>query len=385
MDPSVNIDVNQILAEYGLSGVEDATPTSQQSNENEASNTSANSSSNLNDNNGETEEDEDNIEDVEYEDVSEETSNTTTDTTIDTTTSNSSTTPHINHPEDLVNQTPSRPYTHVTSAQVDELLETLQGNIDVNRDAVPAKQKPNIIEENTEIINENLARFSSAEWFEEIQKQSITLAGLGGIGSWVALILSRLNPQSIYMFDDDKVEEVNMAGQFYSSYDVRKYKVDAVCNSIIEYSKYYNAHANRVKYDYSSLTTNIMICGFDNMSARKVFFGRWKNHIEEPKVKRSECLFIDGRLTADELQVFAIKGDDTYNINRYYSEYLFDDSQAEETVCSFKQTTYCATMIASIIENIFTNFIASLKSPLLYDVPFKTYYGTNLMFFKTES
>ena len=67
-------------------------------------------------------------------------------------------------------------------------------------------------------------------------------------------------------------------------------------------------------------------------------------------------------------------------------EYLFTDAEAEETVCSMKQTTYMACMIASIMTNLFVNFTANLLDPVIpYDLPFFTEYDAQNMIFKTEN
>ena len=87
----------------------------------------------------------------------------------------------------------------------------------------------------------------------------------------------------------------------------------------------------------------------------------------------------------EEFQVFCMRGNDTYSIEKYHREYLFEDYQAESLQCSMKQTTYCANMIGSVIVNLFTNFIANQLKPLIdRDVPFKTYYDASMMYFKTE-
>ena len=129
-----------------------------------------------------------------------------------------------------------------------------------------------------------------------------------------------------------------------------------------------------------------MICGFDNMAARKAFYNRWKFHVMSlSKEEREKCLFIDGRLAAEEFQVFCIKGSDTYLMQKYENEWLFDDTEAEETLCSYKQTSFCANMIASVMVNLFVNFIANQCKPLIErELPFYTNYDAERMHFKTE-
>ena len=66
-------------------------------------------------------------------------------------------------------------------------------------------QKKNTIPLNSESLlqDDSTARFSSAVWYEEIQKKVIILAGLGGIGSYVAFLLARMKPRSLFLYDDD--------------------------------------------------------------------------------------------------------------------------------------------------------------------------------------
>jgi hypothetical protein len=123
------------------------------------------------------------------------------------------------------------------------------------------------------------------------------------------------------------------------------------------------------------------------MAARKTFFEKWLEHVEDkPVEEQKKCLYLDGRLSIDTLQVFCITGDDRFNINRYRSEFLFSDTEADATVCSMKQTTYLACMIGSFIVNLFTNHVANLLNPVIpYDLPFFTEYDAQNMIFKTEN
>lgn len=234
-------------------------------------------------------------------------------------------------------------------------------------------------------VDESTARFSSAIWYEEIRKKTIVLAGLGGIGSYVSFLLSRMHPRSMFIFDDDRVEVVNMAGQLYQLSDVGKFKVDAAATAARNYASYASIFAIREKFTESTNAADIMICGFDSMSARKTFFDSWVAHVNsKPEEERKHCLFIDGRLAAEEFQVLCIRGDDSYNIGRYSNDFLFSDEEADETLCSYKQTTYMANMIGSIMVNLFTNFVANEITENLRDLPFLTSYSADSMLFKTE-
>ena len=250
---------------------------------------------------------------------------------------------------------------------------------------VPAQELLIPLNSPTLLLNDATSRFSGTEWYNEIQRKRIILAGCGGIGSWTILQLARMNPAALFMYDDDVVEVANMSGQLYCQEDVGKAKVDAMADMIRSYTTMRNIFAINDKYTANSEAGDIMICGFDSMEARKTFFHAWRKHLREKTEEESkDCVFIDGRLSIDTLQVFCISGVDNYNIDRYMQDYLFSDSEADATQCSLKQTTYLACMIGSVIVNLFTNWVANSLNPIIpFDLPFFTEYDAQNMIFKT--
>lgn len=237
----------------------------------------------------------------------------------------------------------------------------------------------------TLLVDETTSRFSSAIWYENIKKKVIILAGAGGIGSFVGFLLARMKPAALYIYDNDIVEAANMSGQLYGQSDIGRTKVSALADMIRNYANYSSAFAISERFTSDSEATDIMICGFDNMEARKTFFEKWATHVSsKPEEKRANCLYLDGRLAAEEFQVLCIKGDDEFNINRYRTEFLFSDLEADETICSYKQTTFCANMIASYMVNLFVNFCAN-EVGAYRELPFLTTYSAETMYLKTEA
>lgn len=238
----------------------------------------------------------------------------------------------------------------------------------------------------TLLIDDSTTRFSGTEWYNEIQNKRIILAGIGGIGSNTAFQLARMHPAGLWLYDDDRVQIVNFAGQLFSTDDLGKYKVDAMANRIQNYTTMTNVYAIAEKFTSNSHACPIMICGFDNMEARKTFYKKWKEYVDtSDEDAKAKCLFIDGRLSIDTLQVLTLTGTDYYNQKRYEEEFLFDSSEAEATICSLKQTTYMACMIGSFIVNLFTNFVANSLNPVVpYDLPFFLEYNAQSMLFKFE-
>lgn len=235
-------------------------------------------------------------------------------------------------------------------------------------------------------VAENTSRFSGAIWFEEIKKKTIILAGLGGIGSYVCFLLARMQPTSLFIYDNDIVEAANMSGQLFGRADVDRYKVDAMADMVSTYANYNSVFAIRERFTSTCEATDIMICGFDNMEARKTFFTKWRANAQlKPLSERKHCLFIDGRLSAEYFQVFCITGDDAQAQEAYVEKALFSDEEADETVCSYKQTTYMANMIGSVMVNLFTNFVANeVAGAPIRELPYLTTYDGNSMQFKIE-
>lgn len=279
---------------------------------------------------------------------------------------------------------------------LDEYLEQQSAPVEnhieedtVDEDNTQEETPDNILPLNspTLLVDEATTRFSGAEWFNEIQKARVIIGGCGGIGSNLAFQLARMVPATITLYDDDNVEMVNMAGQLFSLNDLGKSKVDAMTDMITTYTTMKQVNAIKARFTNVTEPGDIMLCGFDNMAARKMFFNSWKGHIEsKTEEEKAKCLFMDGRLSLDTLQILCIQGDDPYNINRYEEHFLFSDSETDTTVCSMKQTTYLACMIGSLMTNLFINFIANLLNPVIpYDLPFFTEYTAPNMLFKTES
>lgn len=236
-------------------------------------------------------------------------------------------------------------------------------------------------------VDETTSRFSGAIWYEQIQQQTVTLAGVGGIGSYVGFLLGRLKPRRLIIYDPDRVETVNMSGQLYGRTDVGNYKSVALANMVRNYANYNNIVALNDRFKANSRATDIMICGFDNMTARRTFYEKWKQRVlsYSDSDNRKECLFIDGRLAAEEFQVLSIQGDDERAMAEYEDKWLFSDAEAEETICSYKQTTFMANMIASVMVNVFVNFVANQCGPIIdRDVPFFISYDASTMFTKVE-
>lgn len=193
-------------------------------------------------------------------------------------------------------------------------------------------------------------RFKDAAWYKYSQASpiNITVGGAGGIGSWLTLFLSRAF-KHIIVYDYDIVEDHNRGGQLYGQSDVGLIKTDALYDRILQLSSL--SIGTEGKFSNDSFITEVCFSAFDNMEARKNMFNNWSkaiNHDREPN-----SVFIDGRLLAEQYQVFVVTPD---RIDRY-KEYLFSDEEIPDVSCTFKQTTHVAAECASRMVQYFTNFL----------------------------
>ena len=163
-------------------------------------------------------------------------------------------------------------------------------------------------------MDEKRLRFIDAEWAQDITFQDVILGGIGGIGSWLALLLSRVNVRSLLIFEDDIVNFHNIGGQLYGIDDVGKSKYDSLIKTILNFSapvetsifpgrrleKYMLKDASNT---LKVLNPSIVFSAFDNMSAREMLFNLWLD------IPNEDSVFIDGRMGAESFQVFTVKKD----------------------------------------------------------------------------
>lgn len=201
------------------------------------------------------------------------------------------------------------------------------------------------------------SRFKDAPWFPGEEEVNVIVGGAGGIGSWLTLLLSRAGYYPI-VYDFDTLEEHNLAGQLYPKEEATKFlpKVEVLKKVVQDYADT-TIDINNEKYTAESMSHHYVFSAFDNMQARKDMFSAWCEYVKdwetsgEDNPDKYTPIFIDGRLTAEQLTIFCV----TPSQIEDYKEHLFDDSEVEDAPCTLKQTSHSAAMIASHMVAFFTN------------------------------
>lgn len=232
------------------------------------------------------------------------------------------------------------------------------------------------------LTTEDNLRYRSAKWFDEAANINLLVLGLGGIGSNLAWQLLKTGPNAMTLVDMDRVEAVNMAGQFFPYSAISKNKADEVATWLNQFNHKTSIYPLVVEVDHTMLTLlfsgiDVIFTGFDNMEARK---NVWEEFKEKAKYN-SRVLLVDGRCSATDFHIYAIPSDDPDKMKRYEEE-LFTDEEADETVCSFKQTAYISNMVASFMVHTYINWLTTISGGFAV-LPFKQEFNSFTSDYKT--
>ena len=215
------------------------------------------------------------------------------------------------------------------------------------------------------------ARVSDAPWAEF--KGRITLGGLGGLGSHIALQLSRCN-HTLYLYDMDTVGGENIGGgQMYGPQQIGMRKTEATLQNIRQFSGHrsYRTFGEFVK---DSPVTPICIATFDNMEARMLMFKQWEKHIRLEKKLRPDnkelYLFINISMLPEGGFIEVV---DRPSRARKWKDEWVPSGDIPDLLCTFKATTHNAMLMGARAVSLMNNVIFNhLLGEELRPVPYKT-------------
>ena len=105
---------------------------------------------------------------------------------------------------------------------------------------------------------------------EQLKKKTVTLVGVGALGSFIALLLAK-NGINLNLIDFDKVSIENLSSQLYSKKDLKKYKTKALKNIINKTNKEINITTHTTKLTDSNLNilnSDLIIDCSDNLRTK---------------------------------------------------------------------------------------------------------------------
>lgn len=199
----------------------------------------------------------------------------------------------------------------------------------------------------------------------EKAKSNIFIAGVGSVGSFVALTLSKMGFTEIKAVDFDKVEEKNIPNQFYRMKDINEEKIIALQQIIKEFTNteigiLYEKIGKDFDFSFLDLES-IVIMAVDTMEARKIIY---------EKIKEMPIVLIDIRMGGEGYQIYSV------SLNSEEEKEKFEKTLTKETLdtpCGQKSIIYTILSIASEVCNIVKKIDREEDFPYVLKREMKTY------------
>jgi molybdopterin/thiamine biosynthesis adenylyltransferase len=167
----------------------------------------------------------------------------------------------------------------------------------------------------------------------KLLNKPIHILGVGGVGSFTAMLLAKMGCNNINVYDDDIVEEHNVVSQFFTTLDLGLSKVDALQKNV-------NDHADIVINKYptaieENINNGLVIIAVDKMKRRAELATLYKD---------KNIFIIDGRMGGMQLEIYC------YHAANYPST-IISENMVSPDLCTAKSICFNTAMIASYICN----------------------------------
>lgn len=161
----------------------------------------------------------------------------------------------------------------------------------------------------------------------------IHILGAGGIGSWTALLLAKMGCPDIRVYDNDRVEDHNVASQFYKESQLGHQKTKALAYNVYEQTgiKILPLSIQMEK----SIREGMVIIAIDSMERR---------HSINDQVKYMCNWIIDGRMGGTQLEIYSQKP-------LHYNRTLVDPNGVHPDPCTAKSICFNCAVIGGLIAN----------------------------------
>ena len=105
--------------------------------------------------------------------------------------------------------------------------------------------------------------------YDSLEKASVAVCGLGGLGSHIAIMLARSGIGTLHLIDFDTVEPSNLNRQAYNVDDLGKFKTEALKEQISKINPFIKININTIKIEKENIkelfcNDDIVCEAFDN-------------------------------------------------------------------------------------------------------------------------
>ena len=186
-----------------------------------------------------------------------------------------------------------------------------------------------------------------------------TIIGAGGIGAMTALVLAKMGMTMLRVYDDDAVDDVNLATQFHKLSDIGKLKVEALVQTIELFSDDTMVFPldTRVAED-TDLSDDIVISAVDSITGRQQI---WQ------AVKKSRVSwYLDARMASETFQLYSVNMSSPSVMDAYETALMsLNEEDVPDEVCTSKATFYTASVAAGHIGAAVRRIVMAQPQPLL--------------------
>lgn len=172
---------------------------------------------------------------------------------------------------------------------------------------------------------------------EGLEKTKFIVIGAGAIGSFFVATLGKMGARDITVYDDDTIENHNLANQLYPLYLVGKPKVEALEDVAFDYGEAkIKARNERWNHDTAE-DGDIVVVAVDNMDVRKAIWDYYKD--------RPHKLFVEGRMAAQVFRVYAVEATNKA-AKDFYETTLYPQAEAVPDRCGQKSIIYTVLQVS---------------------------------------
>lgn len=175
----------------------------------------------------------------------------------------------------------------------------------------------------------------------KLAESKIVVIGAGAIGSFFVTTITKMGAKHVVVYDNDTIEDHNIANQLYPEMYVGKPKVEALQRVAKQYSGVDIEIINAKWTPETAQDGDIIVAAVDDMDVRKAIWDHYNN--------RPYKLFLEGRMSAQVFRVYGITSDNedwAKQARAYYETQLYPQAEAVPERCGEKSIIYTVLQVS---------------------------------------
>ena len=190
----------------------------------------------------------------------------------------------------------------------------------------------------------------------------INIVGCGSLGTVAATTLARMGFSNINLYDDDTVEEHNIANQYFEFADLGKRKVQALREKLLAINPDITGEDRARRFEDTDRVQGHIFVLPDNMAARRTVLNATEGQ---------NTIVVDGRMGGLDGNVFLYRSGG----RQEYERSLFDDAKAAPVDCTARTVIFTVGFVSSIAVSA---YLTMLRNPQLNYTAYAAHTGAEV-------